>query len=143
MRNWTLIKNVNCYTPKPVGMKDILIAGGKITAIEDNITLSLKEDNIIDGRGKTAIPGLIDHHVHIMGGGGEGGFRTRTPELKLSEAVNAGVTTIVGVIGTDGTTRVMPDLIAKARGVGRRRDLLLRSHRKLSRSDQNMYRFHH
>ncbi|MBA2875881.1 amidohydrolase family protein [Thermaerobacillus caldiproteolyticus] len=58
-------------------------------------------------------PGFIDSHIHIIGGGGEGGDKTRTPELTLTGAT-AGMTTIVGVIGTDGTTRTMPDLIAKA-----------------------------
>ncbi|WP_228485633.1 hypothetical protein [Thermaerobacillus caldiproteolyticus] len=58
-------------------------------------------------------PGFIDSHIHIISGGGEGGDKTRTPELTLTGAT-AGMTTIVGVIGTDGTTRPMPDLIAKA-----------------------------
>ena len=63
------------------------------------------------------MPGLIDAHVHILGGGGEGGYRTRTPELMLSDALEGGVTTIVGCLGTDGTTRTMTNLIAKARGL--------------------------
>jgi len=63
------------------------------------------------------VPGFIDGHVHIMGGGGEGGPATRTPELVLSDAVMGGVTTIVGCLGTDGVTRTMAGLLAKAQGL--------------------------
>ena len=63
------------------------------------------------------MPGLIDAHVHILGGGGEGGYRTRTPEIMLSDIICGGVTTVVGCLGTDGTTRTMTNLIAKARGL--------------------------
>lgn len=115
--NMTVIQQVDCYTPEPVGVKDILIAGAEIIAIEDEITVGLEGVSYVDGTGKIAIPGLIDNHVHIMGGGGENGFASRTPELMLSEVIRAGVTTVVGVIGTDGTTRVMPSLIAKAKGL--------------------------
>src|SRR5699024_5992170 len=51
------------------------------------------------------------------GGGGEGGFATRTPELQLGNVIKAGVTTVVGCLGTDGTTRHMTSLVAKARGL--------------------------
>ena len=45
-----------------------------------------------------------------MGGGGEGGFATRTPELMLSAAIRGGVTTLVGCLGTDGISRTMGNL---------------------------------
>jgi len=63
------------------------------------------------------VPGFIDSHVHITGGGGEGSYRTRTPELQLTDATLSGITTLVGVIGTDGTTRTMTNLIAKSRAL--------------------------
>jgi beta-aspartyl-dipeptidase (metallo-type) len=63
------------------------------------------------------VPGFIDSHVHIIGGGGEGGFKTRTPEIMLSDITMSGVTTLVGVLGTDGTTRRMESLLAKARAL--------------------------
>ncbi|GAE25858.1 isoaspartyl dipeptidase [Halalkalibacter wakoensis JCM 9140] len=114
-----LIKKGEVYTPSFIGKKDLLIAGGKIIAIEDQIDLnSLSIDvQVIDGEGFLVMPGFVDGHVHIIGGGGEGGFKTRTPELMISQATIAGVTTMVGVIGTDGTSRTMPDLIAKAKGL--------------------------
>ena len=55
--------------------------------------------------------------MHITGGGGEGGYATRTPELALSDAIKGGVTTIVGCLGTDGITRSAEALLAKARGL--------------------------
>jgi len=113
-----LIKNLNVYAPENLGVKDILIAGEKIVAIEDNIDGSgLPNCEIVDANNLVGVPGFIDGHVHIIGGGGEGGPKTRTPELNLTKALNAGVTTVVGCLGTDGTTRQMPSLLAKAQAL--------------------------
>ncbi len=71
----------------------------------------------MDGSALMAVPGLIDGHVHVTGGGGEGGYATRTPELALSDAIRGGVTTVVGCLGTDGVTRSLENLLAKARGL--------------------------
>lgn len=72
---------------------------------------------VIDGNGMILMPGLIDSHAHITGGGGEGGARTRTPEIQLTDIIKGGVTTLVGVLGTDGCTRTMTNLLAKAKGL--------------------------
>ncbi|MCP3030864.1 beta-aspartyl-peptidase [Halobacillus sp. A1] len=115
----TLIKNTTVYNPHYSGVKDVLLADQRIAKISDQIELPSDWDwiKVIDGRGKIMTPGFIDGHVHITGGGGEGSYRTRTPELTLTDATRSGVTTIVGVIGTDGTTRTMTNLIAKARAL--------------------------
>jgi beta-aspartyl-dipeptidase (metallo-type) len=63
------------------------------------------------------VPGFIDQHVHLIGGGGEAGFSTRTPEVTLSNITRWGITTVVGCLGTDGITRHMTSLLAKARGL--------------------------
>lgn len=112
----TVIKNAEVYTPEYAGIKDIVIAGGKIEGIYEklNIPENFIHINIIDAAGKIVVPGFIDSHVHILGGGGEGGFKTRTPEIKLSDIISGGITTIVGCLGTDGVCRDMKALLAKA-----------------------------
>ncbi|PFG07221.1 beta-aspartyl-peptidase [Bacillus sp. es.034] len=115
----TLIQNGEVYAPAYLGKKDILLVGDKIGFIEDKIALpgQFVDIKVVDATGKYIVPGFIDSHVHIMGGGGEGSFRTRTPEIQLTQATLTGITTLVGVIGTDGTTRKMASLIAKAKGL--------------------------
>lgn len=111
-----LIKNAAVYAPDPLGVKDVFLAGGEICAIRDAIEPGPDLPvEVIDGTGRLLLPGFLDSHVHILGGGGEGGYRSRTPELKLSDLVRAGTTTVVGCLGTDGVTRRMENLIAKAK----------------------------
>lgn len=112
-----LIKNINVYTPKYIGIKDVLITNGKITMIEDNIESFNEKIRIVDGTDKKLIPGLIDNHVHITGGGGEGSFKTRVPEITLSKLIEGGITTVVGLLGTDSTTRSVENLLSKAKAL--------------------------
>lgn len=115
-----LIKNIDIYSPEHVGIKDILLMDSKIWKISDNISVpgsDFFEIEIINGENKILTPGFIDAHVHLTGGGGEGGFTTRTPEAMLSSITRYGITTVVGCLGTDGTTRSMAGLLAKARAL--------------------------
>ncbi len=113
-----LIKNCEVYNPDYIGKKDVLIAGTKIVKISDSIDIPLSwEVEVIDGYGKKLIPGLIDAHVHIAGAGGEGGPATRTPEMQLSHMLEAGVTGVVGCLGTDGMTRTVESVLMKAKGL--------------------------
>lgn len=113
-----LIKNAHVYAPEDIGINDVLIGGGKILKIASELPVEAAYDiEVINGTDKLLIPGLIDAHVHILGGGGEGGPKTRTPEIMLSDIISAGVTTVVGCLGTDGCTRTMSNLIAKAQGL--------------------------
>ena len=117
MRN-LLIKHADLYTPDHVGLRDILILNGAVAHIDCEIDVcSLPNLEVLDACGRKVIPGYIDQHVHIIGGGGESGPFSRTPEVPLSEVTCAGVTTLVGVIGTDGTTRHPESLLAKARAL--------------------------
>lgn len=112
-----LIKNAQVYAPAFLGKRDVLIAGGQIAAMDEELSPILPDLEVLDAKGKTLVPGLIDQHVHITGGGGEGGLHTRVPELQLSAALRAGVTTLVGVLGTDSITRSVENLVAKAKAL--------------------------
>lgn len=112
-----IIKDAVVYAPEYIGVSDILIVGNRIACIDRDIKIEKNpylDIEIIDGKDKIAVPGFIDSHVHILGGGGEGGYRTRTPEIKLSDITAYGVTTLVGCLGTDGITRSVESLLAKA-----------------------------
>ena len=114
-----LIKNAEIYSPEFLGKKDLLIIGNKIGRIADEIKKpdDFYDMEVINGNGKILAPGFIDPHVHITGGGGEGGFSSRTPEIQLTDITRGGVTTVVGCLGTDSTTRTMSNLLAKARAL--------------------------
>ena len=90
-----------------------MICGGKIECIQDSIRELPVECEVLDAEGKILTPGFLDQHVHITGGGGEGSFHTRTPELQMSELVENGITTVVGLLGTDGITRSVDNLYAR------------------------------
>ena len=113
-----LLKNGICYGPEYLGNKDILIALNKIYKIDENISVDKLIDlEIIDCKDKIVCPGFIDQHLHITGGGGEEGFVSRIPEIKLSDILVAGITTVVGVLGFDSITRNIEGVLAKARAL--------------------------
>ena len=110
-----LLRNVRLYGEgEPV---NILTAGGEIIGLGKGLESPVPTVDIIEGEGRAVIPGYIDQHVHVTGGGGEGGFTKRVPELKLSDCVRGGVTTLVGLLGTDGTTRSVENLVAKVKAL--------------------------
>ena len=110
-----LIKNIRIFRDGSWQPSELLIADKRIAAVGDKIDCTFDGLEVIDGKGMRAIPGYIDQHVHITGGGGEGGFSNQVPPLKFSAPVKAGITTIVGLLGTDGTTRSAESLVAKAK----------------------------
>ncbi len=115
---FTLIRGGRIYAPAEMGNRDILIVADKIVKIGDRIDLPRNFDvEVVDGAGKIVTPGFIDLHVHIIGGGGEGGPSTRVPEIQLSQITRAGVTTVLGLLGTDDVSRHPESLLAKAMGL--------------------------
>lgn len=115
----SIIKNVKVYSPINLGKNNVIIVGDKFEGIYEDIDIPKEfiHINEIEGEGKILFPGFIDGHVHIIGGGGEGSFNSRTPEIGLSELTTAGITTVIGCIGTDSICRDMRTLIAKAKAL--------------------------
>lgn len=116
---FVLIKNADVFAPEPLGISSILISHDKIAWLGKDFPAekTMPDLEIIDAAGKIMIPGIVDGHVHVTGGGGEGGFATRTPELALSDMIKGGVTTVIGLLGTDDVTRSAGALIAKTNAI--------------------------
>lgn len=113
-----LLKNGTVFSPQYLGIRDILIAGQKIIAIEEEISLPQSDFlEIIDLEKQWVFPGLIDSHIHIAGAGGEGGPATRTAELNLNTIIDSGITTVIGCLGTDGITRSVESVLMKAKAL--------------------------
>jgi len=114
-----VIKDAEVFAPQPLGKRDVLIGGEKILAIEPEIDPSTLPGDIqiLDARNMLLVPGFIDGHQHFTGGGGEGGFQTRVPEPSISVNFKNGVTTAVGLLGTDSLTRSVENLYAKTQAL--------------------------
>ncbi|WP_111912788.1 beta-aspartyl-peptidase [Aeromonas media] len=112
----TLIEGAEIHSPAPLGQQDLLVADGRIAWLGKGLTVPPDWPLVrVDGRGRYLVPGLVDPLAHITGGGGEGGFAFRTPELAAGEALAAGVTTLVAALGTDSLTRTPAQVLGKVR----------------------------
>lgn len=113
-----LIQGGRLYDPQNQGVKDLLIAGDIAVKIAESIEppKGFKVD-IFDASDKIVVPGFMDLHVHLIGGGGEAGPASRVPEITLSKITEAGITTVVGVLGTDNVFRYPETLLAKIKAL--------------------------
>lgn len=115
---FTLLQGAHLFAPEDRGICDVLLANGKVIAVDSAIPTDIVPDcTVIDLRGRILCPGFIDQHVHLIGGGGEAGPTTRTPEVTLSRLTEAGITTVIGLLGTDSVTRHPESLLAKTRAL--------------------------
>jgi beta-aspartyl-dipeptidase (metallo-type) len=79
------LRNATVWAPEDLGRCQVLVGGGRILAIGDlDPPPSSWEVEVVDLDGCTLIPGLVDNHVHLTGGGGEGGAETRVPAVPLT-----------------------------------------------------------
>lgn len=110
-----LLRNADVYAPEALGRRDLLLGGGRVLWMGQKLPAPPAEAGVevIDLEGRRLIPGLIDGHVHITGGGGEAGFRSRVPPLVPSHFTRAGVTTAIGLLGTDDIVHGTRDLLAQ------------------------------
>jgi beta-aspartyl-dipeptidase (metallo-type) len=113
-----LIANAHVFAPEDLGVRHLLVGNGRILAIvNDPDDVSSPGLLVTDLDGQRLLPGFIDGHAHITGGGGESGFSSRVPPVPLSRFTSAGVTSVVGVLGTDDTTRDTRSIVAQARAL--------------------------
>jgi beta-aspartyl-dipeptidase (metallo-type) len=117
--SFILLRHAEVYAPEPLGTQDVLVVGDRIVALGRSLPRLPPEllAEEVDLAGRALIPGLIDAHVHVTGGGGEAGPSTRVPPLQFGLLARAGITTVVGVLGTDGTTRSVAELVARTLGL--------------------------
>ena len=106
-----LLENGDVYAPERLGRTSVLLADSKIGKVGEVNARALRElgveHEVVDVRGCIVAPGLIDPHQHLLGGSGEKGFSSQTPEFFISEIVRYGITTVVGALGVDTTMKTM------------------------------------
>jgi beta-aspartyl-dipeptidase (metallo-type) len=119
MNKMILVKNATVLAPERLGKRDLLAGGGKILLVDRDIRVDGIPLETIDATGMILTPGLIDQHVHVTGGGGQQGYDSMTPPVELSSLVACGTTTVLGMLGTDGSTRDLKGLHAKASALER------------------------
>ncbi|NKB87800.1 MAG: beta-aspartyl-peptidase [Acidobacteria bacterium] len=117
---FSLLRNARVWAPEALGVCDLAVVNGRIAALAPALDSFPSWCNAIetDLEGRTVIPALIDGHVHITGGGGEAGPGSRIPPLSAETFRAAGIGTVVGLLGTDDTTRTTGDLVAWTRELG-------------------------
>jgi beta-aspartyl-dipeptidase (metallo-type) len=113
----TLLLNAELYDPEPRGRVHLLVGGERVLWVGREVPAIGVPVEEHDLGGRRVIPGLIDCHVHLTGGGGEAGPETRVPPVALSRMTTGGVTTAIGVLGTDDAIRTPGELVTVARGL--------------------------
>ena len=110
------IKNGNVWAPELLGIKDLIVANGQILDM-DSLWSVPNNARTIDASGLHVVPGFIDQHIHITGAGGKDGYASMTKEFSAQELLQAGTTTVVGLLGTDGSARSLQSVYAKAKAL--------------------------
>ncbi len=73
----TLIQGGHLYGPEDLGLQDLLVINGKIERLGTRIQVPpdlFPGMEVISATGRLIFPGLIDQHVHIIGGEGAADF---------------------------------------------------------------------
>src|SRR4029078_12246468 len=94
-----LLRNAELYDPAPRARADLLIAGERSVGIGRDAAPIPRPYDVreTDLGGRRVIPGLVDGHVHLTGGGGEAGPHTRGSQLKVHLLTSGGSTPSIRV----------------------------------------------
>ncbi|KAA9131577.1 beta-aspartyl-peptidase [Marinihelvus fidelis] len=115
----SLIENADLYAPEARGICHLLVGAGRVLHVDReriDVDARLLAERL-DLQGAPLVPGLVDAHVHVTGGGGEDGFSTQAMPVPLSAYTAHGVTSVVGLLGTDDETRSTASLLARTRAL--------------------------
>lgn len=116
-----LIEGGELYDPEPRGLSSVLLIDDRVARCGSIDASHLERAGFdverVSAQGCVVLPGLIDAHQHLIGGSGERGFASQTPEIQLEELAVAGITTVVGCLGVDTTTKTPEALIAKVKAL--------------------------
>jgi beta-aspartyl-dipeptidase (metallo-type) len=120
-----LLTDADVFAPQALGRRSVLIGGGRVLWIgEGRPALDPRLDvRVTELGGRALVPGFVDGHAHVTGGGGETGFGSSVPPQTANVFLLAGVTTVVGVLGTDDCVRTTGQLVhgvygLRAQGLG-------------------------
>lgn len=112
-----LVRHADLHDPSPVGVVDVLVVAGRVAAIGRDLDVGTLPVEVVELDGAPVVPGLVDGHVHVTGGGGEGGPATSAPPLGAVDLLTAGVTSVVGLLGTDDVSRRPGDVLRRVRAL--------------------------
>ena len=111
-----LIKNIRAVDTETDMTTDVLISGGKIAKLGENI--SAEADQVIDGTGLVLMPSIFDMHVHFR----DPGFTYKEDVLTgCAAALAGGVTGVLAMPNTKppcDTPETIRYIIEKAEGTG-------------------------
>ncbi len=114
---WMLHSGVVCGR-RGCERQNVLIIADRVMQLKAQVEIPTGFPCVaIDVANQILVPGFIDLHVHVLGGGGEDGPTSRVPEIAFSSLTAAGITTVVGVLGTDSITRHPDTLLAKVKSL--------------------------
>lgn len=114
MSELIVVRGAQVFAPEDLGVRDVLVAGEKVVALDADLDLGRLDVTEIDAAGHRVVPGLIDGHLHIVGGGGNEGYASRIPELWTGELAAGGITTAVAPPGLDMVAKNLEGILAKA-----------------------------
>ena len=95
---------------QPIEQGVLLVQNGKITAVGDARSVRLSSDvTIVDMKGKTIMPGIVDTHSHIGGPAGADSTAPIQPDVRILDSVNPQASSIQRAqAGGITTVNVMP-----------------------------------